>query len=98
MRHKGANDESDMKRVDRVIAIILRLLVRGYQLLLSPILPISCRYYPSCSSYAVEALERHGAFAGAALAMGRLLRCHPWSGHGIDPVPERLAGRWTPRR
>ena len=87
-----------MKCVDMVIASILRLMVRGYQLLLSPILPMSCRYYPSCSRYAAEALERHGAFAGTALAVGRLLRCHPWSGHGIDPVPERLAGHWTPRR
>ena len=87
-----------MKRVDKVIASILRLLVRGYQLLVSPILPMSCRYYPSCSRYAAEALKRHGACAGTALAVGRLLRCHPWSGHGIDPVPERLAGLWTPRR
>jgi putative membrane protein insertion efficiency factor len=87
-----------MKRVDRVIASILRLIVRGYQLLLSPILPISCRYHPSCSCYAAEALARHGAFAGSALAIGRLLRCHPWSGHGIDPVPEHITGLWTIRR
>ena len=90
--------ESDMKRVDWIIASILRLLVRGYQLLLSPILPMSCRYYPSCSCYAAEALERHGACAGSALAISRLLRCHPWSGHGIDPVPHRIADLWTPRR
>ncbi len=87
-----------MKRFDGAIASALGFLVRGYQLLLGPILPMSCRYYPSCSRYAAEALERHGACAGTALAVGRLLRCHPWSGHGIDPVPERLAGLWTPRR
>jgi putative membrane protein insertion efficiency factor len=59
---------------------------------------MSCRYHPSCSFYAAEALERHGACAGTALAIGRVLRCHPWGGHGVDPVPERLAGlRTTPR-
>ncbi len=82
-----------MKCIDRAIASILRLLVRGYQLVVAPILPMSCRYHPSCSRYAAEALERHGACIGTALAIGRLLRCHPWGGHGIDPVPERLAGR-----
>ena len=87
-----------MIRVDGATALILRLLVRGYQLLLAPILPPSCRYYPSCSHYAAEALERHGAWAGTALAIGRLLRCHPWGGDGIDPVPERPAGVRTPPR
>ena len=87
-----------MKRVDQIIASILRLLVRGYQLVFSPILPMSCRYYPSCSHYAAEALERHGACAGSALAIGRLLRCNPWSHHGIDPVPHHLSDFWTPRR
>ncbi len=87
-----------MKRVDRAIASILRLLVRAYQLLVAPILPMSCRYTPSCSRYAAEALERHGACAGAALAVGRLLRCHPWGGDGVDPVPERLAGIRKPPR
>ncbi len=81
-----------MKRVDGALALMLRLLVRGYQLLVAPILPMSCRYYPSCSRYAAEALERHGALAGVALTVGRLARCHPWGGHGVDPVPERLAG------
>jgi hypothetical protein len=87
-----------MKRIDGAIASILRLLVRSYQLLVAPILPMSCRYYPSCSRYAAEALERHGACAGSALTVGRLLRCHPWSGGGVDPVPERLAGARMHRR
>jgi putative membrane protein insertion efficiency factor len=62
-------------------------LVRGYQLSLSPLLPPSCRYYPSCSAYAIEALERHGALRGSWLALRRLARCHPFRPGGFDPVP-----------
>ena len=87
-----------MKRLDGAIASALGLLVRGYQLLLEPILPMSCRYYPSCSRYAAEALARHGACAGTALTVGRLLRCHPWGGDGVDPVPERLRRLRAPWR
>ena len=61
--------------------------VRAYQVGLSPLLPASCRYYPSCSAYAIEALERHGALAGSYLAARRLVRCHPWCDGGCDPVP-----------
>ncbi len=61
--------------------------IRAYQLLISPLLPPACRYYPGCSAYAVEALRKHGAFKGAWLATSRLLRCHPWGGCGYDPVP-----------
>ena len=50
--------------------------------------PSPCRYWPTCSSYAVEAIERHGAGRGTFLALRRVLRCHPWGGHGVDPVPE----------
>lgn len=64
-------------------------LVRGYQLLISPMLGPTCRYYPSCSAYAVQALQVHGAFKGTWLAGRRLLRCHPWSPGGVDHVPER---------
>ena len=63
------------------------LLVRGYRALISPLLPASCRFYPSCSAYAEEALRRHGAVKGSALAARRLLRCHPLHEGGIDPVP-----------
>ena len=62
--------------------------IRGYQLLTSG-RPSPCRYEPTCSAYAVEALQRHGAMRGGALAARRLLRCHPWAGVGLDPVPER---------
>ena len=63
------------------------LFVRAYQVGISPLLPASCRYYPSCSSYAIEALERHGALRGSWLAARRILRCHPFRAGGFDPVP-----------
>jgi hypothetical protein len=62
--------------------------VRGYQLLVSPFLPPACRFLPTCSEYAVEAIERYGAGRGVVLALLRLARCHPWGGSGYDPVPE----------
>jgi len=72
-----------------VLTLLLRGLIRGYQLFISPVLGPSCRYLPSCSEYAAEAIERHGALAGTWLALKRLARCHPWGGSGYDPVPER---------
>jgi putative membrane protein insertion efficiency factor len=71
-----------------VIARLLVGLVRLYQRLLSPLLPAACRFYPSCSAYAVEALRRHGALRGLALVVWRLGRCHPFHPGGLDPVPE----------
>ena len=76
----------------------LRLTVRAYQVAVSPLLPPACRYVPTCSAYAIEALERHGALRGSWLAARRLLRCHPvrilGGGSGFDPVPPaRPAGR-----
>jgi putative membrane protein insertion efficiency factor len=73
-----------------VIAKALILIARGWQLGPSRILPPSCRYQPSCSAYAITALSRYGALRGSWLALRRLLRCHPWGGHGYDPVPERI--------
>jgi putative membrane protein insertion efficiency factor len=72
------------------IARALRALVRGYQWAAGG-RPSPCRYSPSCSQYAVEALEAHGAARGSWLALRRVTRCHPWGGHGWDPVPERKA-------
>ncbi len=63
--------------------------VRFYRFFLSPWLGSRCLYEPTCSRYALEAIERHGALAGAALAAGRLLRCHPWCAACVDPVPDR---------
>ncbi len=71
-----------------MIAKFLRLLVRCYRLLLSPILPPACRFYPSCSEYAEQALCHHGAWRGSWLIAGRILRCGPWHRGGYDPVPE----------
>jgi uncharacterized protein len=65
----------------------LVLFIRGYQVAISPMLPASCRYYPSCSAYAVEAIEKHGALRGTWLAMKRIARCHPFRPGGFDPVP-----------
>ncbi len=61
--------------------------VRAYRFALSPWLGSACRFEPTCSAYALEALERHGAALGTALAVGRIARCHPWCAGGIDPVP-----------
>jgi putative membrane protein insertion efficiency factor len=66
---------------------VLVLLVRGYQVSLSPLLPTACRYYPSCSAYAIEALQKHGALRGSWLAARRIARCHPFRPGGYDPVP-----------
>ena len=66
----------------------LRVFVRLYQLLISPLLLPSCRFLPSCSDYAIEAIERHGALQGLGLALWRLARCNPWGGSGYDPVPD----------
>ncbi|MFZ9708141.1 MAG: membrane protein insertion efficiency factor YidD [Steroidobacteraceae bacterium] len=68
---------------------LLRAIVRGYQLVLSPWLGPRCRFHPTCSHYALEALELHGAWRGSALALRRLLRCHPWGEGGYDPVPPK---------
>ncbi|MBM3927159.1 MAG: membrane protein insertion efficiency factor YidD [Sphingomonadales bacterium] len=70
-----------------MIARLLVALARAWQLGPSLLLPPSCRYSPSCSAYAIEALRRYGAVKGSWLAAKRIARCHPWGGHGHDPVP-----------
>ena len=72
--------------------MLLLTLVRGYRLLLKPWLGNACRFEPTCSQYALNALQRHGAAAGGTLTIGRLLRCHPWCEGGCDPVPSHLPG------
>ena len=66
---------------------LLLLLVRFYQLFISPLTAPSCRYVPTCSTYAAEAIGRYGAWRGGRLALRRIARCHPWGGSGYDPVP-----------
>ncbi len=73
-----------MRKVFRFIFIIP---IRLYQWLISPFLPNSCRFTPTCSQYGIEAIEKHGIFKGGFLLIKRLLRCNPWGGHGYDPVP-----------
>lgn len=67
---------------------LLLLLLRAYQLGISPFLGQKCRFFPTCSNYAVEAIQKYGALKGCALATRRLCKCHPWHPGGFDPVPE----------
>ncbi|HYN29596.1 MAG TPA: membrane protein insertion efficiency factor YidD [Dermatophilaceae bacterium] len=80
----------------RVLALPLIALIRIYQQVISPLTPPTCRYYPSCSAYAVTALERFGPLKGSWLAARRLLRCHPWTPGGVDHVPPRPGEAPTP--
>ncbi|AZQ63224.1 membrane protein insertion efficiency factor YidD [Flammeovirga pectinis] len=71
----------------KVFAQFLVILVRSYQLLISPYTPSSCRYSPTCSEYTIQALKKHGLVKGGKLAFKRIKSCHPWGGSGYDPVP-----------
>jgi putative membrane protein insertion efficiency factor len=77
----------------RIAARLLSVPVLAWRWGISPFLPPSCRYAPSCSEYALEALAKHGPVAGTRLTIKRIARCHPWGGHGYDPVPERAPAR-----
>lgn len=72
-----------------LVARLLVALVEAYRKLISPLMAPHCRFHPSCSAYAVEALKSHGVLRGVGLAARRVARCHPWSSGGLDPVPER---------
>ena len=78
-----------------MIRQMLMGVVRGYRLLLSPWLGSACRFEPTCSVYALQALERHGAAAGSYLTVHRLMRCHPWCAGGSDPIPEQAPRLFT---
>ena len=75
--------------IRKVISLILIALVKFYQYSISPLFPSSCRYTPTCSSYMVEAIQKHGPFRGGWMGIKRFARCHPWGGSGYDPVPEK---------
>ena len=70
-----------------IITNILTIPIKAYRLILSPLLGTNCRFEPSCSSYALEALEKHGPLYGSWLTTRRIIKCNPWGGHGFDPVP-----------
>ncbi|HLU85911.1 MAG TPA: membrane protein insertion efficiency factor YidD [Vicingaceae bacterium] len=70
-----------------IISKLFVVIIRIYQLSISPFLGANCRYTPTCSQYSIEAIEKHGPFKGGWLAIKRISSCHPWGGHGHDPVP-----------
>lgn len=76
-----------MKYLKHLFGKLLLLLIKFYQYGISPLKPPTCRYVPTCSQYALEAVRKYGPFKGSWLALKRLLRCHPWGGSGYDPVP-----------
>jgi hypothetical protein len=79
-----------MKWIKKSLSLLAEILVfpiKLYKWFISPLLPSTCRYQPTCSTYAIQALRKHGPFKGFYLAARRILRCHPWGGHGHDPVP-----------
>ena len=79
-----------LKSISMALGRVLTLPIILYQKLISPLFPARCKYYPSCSRYALEAYKMHGAFMGTVLAGWRLLRCNPWSRGGVDHVPVRI--------
>jgi len=102
--HSSPRDDHHARsRLTRAGSVVSRALqhallgaIAAYRLIVSPVLPSTCRYVPSCSAYARDAVETHGPFRGAWLAVRRLLRCHPWGGCGHDPVPtHQHPGRQT---
>ena len=82
--------------VGRAMRLVLTGLITGYRRVLSPMLGPRCRFYPSCSSYALEAITVHGAAKGTALATARICRCHPWTPGGVDHVPPKGAWKSAP--
>ena len=78
-----------LNRLNHLLAEMLLLPIYFYRNCISPLTPPSCRFTPTCSQYAIEAIRKHGPFKGLYLAIRRLLRCHPWGGSGYDPVPPK---------
>jgi len=75
--------------LNKVATFPLLILIRGYQLIISPLLGSNCRFMPTCSEYAMESLRSHGLIRGCCLTIKRVGKCHPWGGHGYDPIPTK---------
>ena len=75
--------------IEKILIAPLLVLIYGYKIILSPLLPATCRFQPTCSTYFTEALKIHGLFCGSYLGIKRILSCHPWGKNGYDPVPDK---------
>jgi len=75
--------------LNKIIIFPLLIIIKVYQLLISPILRGNCRFLPTCSEYAIESLKSHGLIKGSILTIKRIGKCHPWGGHGYDPIPSK---------
>ena len=75
--------------INKYISFPLIVMIRLYQLFISPLLGQNCRYLPTCSEYSVKSLKEHGLFRGSILSIKRIFKCHPWGSHGFDPVPKK---------
>lgn len=89
---KNLNKDNHKKRL-RFFSYPFIFLVRFYQVAISPFTPSTCRYQPTCSSYTIEALKKHGIFSGGWLSLKRIFSCNPWGGFGYDPVPPKKSIR-----
>jgi len=88
-KRSGSYPSADPARSASPVVVVLRALLYVYRLLVSPLLPRACRFHPTCSLFALDALGQHGALTGLRLTVARLARCHPWNPGGYDPVPSR---------
>ncbi len=79
-----------MLMLNKIITLPLIILIRAYQLIISPMLGSNCRFVPTCSEYAMESFKTHGLIKGLFLTIKRIGKCHPWGGHGYDPIPNKI--------
>ncbi len=79
-----------MINLSKLLLLMFRVSIKAYQYLISPIIPMTCRHFPTCSRYAIEALEIYGPYKGVWLSINRIMRCQPWGTRGYDPVPEEI--------
>ena len=76
--------------INKIVTFPVALLIRGYQLIVSPLLGSNCRFMPTCSEYALESLKAYGLIKGTFLTIKRIGKCHPWGSHGYDPLPTKI--------